>query len=95
MDIAMDPEVQWGLVRTLMVVPFWLFVFGRHCGPAEKHEAFELGYGLCPFHLLNFVRCPEKKSTSAGMGVRTDGEIELRNDYLGELPMACNICFYQ
>ncbi|CDI80159.1 hypothetical protein, conserved [Eimeria acervulina] len=54
LDIAMDPEVQWGLVRTLMVVPFWLFVFGRHCGPAEKHEAFELGYGLCPFHLLNF-----------------------------------------
>ena len=68
LDIAMDPEVQWWLVRTLMVVPFWLFVFGRHCGPAEKHEAFELGYGLCPFHLLNFVRCPEKKIHFSGYG---------------------------
>lgn len=57
LEIDLDPEIQWGLVRTLMVVPFWLFAFGRYCGPADKHAAFDLGYGLCPFHLLNFVSC--------------------------------------
>ncbi|CDI85590.1 hypothetical protein, conserved [Eimeria praecox] len=64
LDIALDPEIQWELVRILMVVPFWLFAFGRYCGPADKNAAFELGYGLCPFHLLNFF---VKDATAASM----------------------------
>ncbi|CDJ28095.1 uncharacterized protein EMH_0037830 [Eimeria mitis] len=53
LDISLDPRVQWDLIRTLMVVPFWLFAFGRYCGPADKNASFELGYGFCPLHLLD------------------------------------------
>ncbi|CDJ66224.1 hypothetical protein, conserved [Eimeria necatrix] len=54
LDIALNTQVQWRLIRTILVTPFWIFAFGRHCGPADKQTAFELGYGLCPYHLLSF-----------------------------------------
>ncbi|OEH79822.1 hypothetical protein cyc_08139 [Cyclospora cayetanensis] len=54
LGIALDPQVKWVLVRTLLVVPFWLFSFGSHCGPPDKRAAFNLGYGLCPYHMLPY-----------------------------------------
>ncbi|KAL8430436.1 hypothetical protein Efla_005226 [Eimeria flavescens] len=50
---ALPVEFQWSIVRTLLAVPFFLFSVGSHCGPSDKHAAFELGFGLCPYHFLN------------------------------------------
>ncbi|CDJ46071.1 hypothetical protein, conserved [Eimeria brunetti] len=79
LDIALDAKAQWGLVRTVMVVPFWHFAFGKYTGPAEKKAAFELGYGLCPYHLLNFVLAQLSSSDNA---VRSAAE-----DMLSKTPM--------
>ncbi|KAL8272496.1 hypothetical protein Esti_003619 [Eimeria stiedai] len=54
LESALPLELQSGLIRSLLPVPFFLFAVGSHCGPSEKHNAFELGYGLCPYHFLAF-----------------------------------------